>query len=80
MHSPQQIELQSEIQDALKRAKCKRALYLYDESGEKHLLGVFSPKKASQIKKYMRSKKLIGRLSEFEVKTTEPDSQFRFPY
>jgi len=74
------MEYQTEIEDALKRAKCKKVLYIYDESGEKHLLGVFSPKKAFQIKKYLRSRKLIGRLSEFEVKTTEPDSHFNFSY
>lgn len=78
MQSPQNIDYQTEIKEALKRAKCKKVLYLYNESGDKQLLGVFSYKKASQIKKYLRSKKLIGRLSEFEVRTTEPDSIFNF--
>jgi len=76
MQTPQKIDYSAEIEAALRRAKCKKVLYLYDESGEKQLLGVFSLKKASQIKKYFRQKKIIGRLSEFEVKTTEPDSQF----
>jgi uncharacterized protein with ATP-grasp and redox domains len=76
MQLPQKINYQSQIQEALKKAKCKKVLYLYDEYGEKHLLGVFSPKKASLVKNYLRSKKMIGRLSEFDVKTTEPDSQF----
>ncbi len=78
MPSTQKIDYQSEIEDALKRAKCKKVLYLYDESGEKNLLGVFSPKKAIEIKRYLRNKKLIGRLSEFEVRTTEPDSIFNY--
>lgn len=76
MQSPHKIDYRAEIEAALKRARCKKVLYLYDENGEKHLLGVFSYKKANQIKKYLRSKKLMGRLSEFEVKTTEPDSPF----
>jgi len=78
MPSTQKIDNQAEIEDALKRAKCKKVLYLYNESGDKHLLGVFSPKKASQIRKYLRTKKLSGRLSEFNVKTTEPDSIFNY--
>ncbi|MFP4082263.1 MAG: hypothetical protein ACLFVG_05830 [Candidatus Aminicenantes bacterium] len=76
MQVPQDMDYQRQIQEALKRAKRKKVLYLYNEYGEKHLLGVFSPKKASQVKNYLRSKKLIDRLSEFDVKTTEPDSQF----
>ena len=78
MQSPQKIENLSEIQEALKKAKCKKVLYLYNDYGEKQMLGVFSEKRASQIKKHLRTKKLIDRLSEFEVKTTEPDSQFSF--
>ncbi|MFQ6108613.1 MAG: hypothetical protein ACE5L7_03555 [Candidatus Aminicenantales bacterium] len=78
MQSPQKIDYQIQIEEALKRAKCKKVLYLYDDYGEKHMLGVFSPKKASQIKKYLQQKKLLNRLSEFEVKTTEPDSYFNF--
>lgn len=76
MQLPQNIDYQIEVEEALKRAKCKKVLYFYDDYGERHLLGVFSLKKASQIKKYLRSKKLIDRLSEFDVKTTEPDSHF----
>ena len=76
MQLPLNTSYQTEVEEALKRAKCKKVLYLYNESGERRLLGVFSGKKASQIKKYLRSKKLIDRLSEFEVRTTEPDSPF----
>ncbi len=78
MQTPQKIDYSAEIQEALKKAKCKKVLYLYDESGEKQFLGVFSTKKAIQIKKFFRQKNLIGRLSEFEVKTTEPDSHFNW--
>ena len=76
MQTPQKIDYSAEIEAALKKAKCKKVLYLYDESGDKQFLGVFSMKKATEIKKFFRQKKLIGRLSEFEVRTTEPDSQF----
>ncbi|NIO49224.1 MAG: hypothetical protein GTN73_07290 [Candidatus Aminicenantes bacterium] len=69
--------MQKQIDEALKRAKCKKVLYFYDESGYKKLLGVFDKKKASQIKKYYRSRNLINRLTEYEVVTTEPDSIFR---
>lgn len=68
--------IQKQIDEALKRAKCKKVLYFYDESGHKRLLGVFEKKKASQIKKYYRSRKLINRLTEYEVLTTQPDSIF----
>ena len=78
MQSPQKIEYSAEIEAALRKAKCKKVLYLYDESGEKQFLGVFGLKKASEIKRYFRQKNLIGRLSEFEVRTTEPDSQFNW--
>lgn len=78
MQLPHNIDYQTEIEEALKRAKCKKVLYLYNESGDKHLIGVFSNKKAAQIKKYLRNKKLIGRLSEFDVRTTEPDSSFNY--
>ena len=54
MQTPQKIDYSSEIEAALRKAKCKKALYLYDESGEKQFLGVFSLKKALQIKKYFR--------------------------
>ena len=78
MQTPQKIDYNDEIEAALRKAKCKKVLYLYDESGEKQFLGVFSTKRAVQIKKFFRQKKLIDRLSEFEVKTTEPDSQFNW--
>lgn len=68
--------IQKQIDEALKRAKSKKVLYFYDESGHKRLLGVFEKKKASQIKKYYRSRKLINRLTEYEVLTTQPDSIF----
>jgi len=68
--------MQKQVDEALKRAKCKKVLYLYDESGYRKLLGVFDKKKASQIKKYFRSRNLINRLTEYEVVTTEPDSIF----
>jgi hypothetical protein len=51
-------------------------LYFYDELGHKKLLGVFDKKKASQIREYYRSRKLVDRLTEQEVRTTEPDSIF----
>jgi hypothetical protein len=76
MQSVQDTNFQRQIDEALKRAKCKKVLYFYDESGYKRMLGVFDKKKASQIKKYYRSKKLIDRLTEYEVVTTEPDSIF----
>ncbi len=68
--------MQKQIDEALKRAKCKKVLYFYDESGHKKLLGVFDKKKASQIKQHYRSRNLINRLTEYEVVTTEPDSIF----
>jgi len=77
MQSVQNTNFQKQIEEALKKAKCKKVLYFYDESGHRRLLGVFDKKKASQIKKYFRSQKLIDRLTEYEVITTEPDSIFR---
>jgi len=76
MQSVQDTNFQKQIEYALKNAKCKKVLYFYDESGNKRLLGVFDKKKASQIKKYFRTLKLIDRLTENEVITTEPDSIF----
>ena len=76
MQTVQDINMQKQIDEALKRAKCKKALYFYDENGRKRLLGVFDKKKASQIKKYYRSRNLLNRLTEYEVVTTEPDSIF----
>jgi hypothetical protein len=76
MQTMQETNMQKQIDEALKRAKSKKVLYFYDESGHRKLLGVFDKKKASQIKKYYRSRKLIDRLTEYEVVTTEPDSIF----
>ncbi len=76
MQTVQDTNMQKQIDEALKRAKCKKVLYFYDESGHRKLLGVFDKKKASQIKKYYRSRNLINRLTEYEVVTTEPDSIF----
>lgn len=76
MQMPQKLDYQAEIEAALKKAKCKKVLYLYDEYGEKHLLGVFSLRKVPRIKKVLRNRKLIDRISEFDVRTTEPDSHF----
>jgi len=74
MQSVQDANLQKQIEEALKRAKYKKVLYFYDESGYRRLLGVFDKKKASQIKKRLRSQNLINRLTEFEIRTTEPDT------
>ncbi len=76
MQTVQDANLQRQIDEALKRAKIKSALYFYDESGYKRLIGVFEKKKAAEVKKYYRDRKLINRLTEFEIKTTEPDSSF----
>jgi hypothetical protein len=78
MQSLQTIDLQQQIEEASKKAKPKKALYLYDETGNRELLGVFSQKKADQIRKYLKSKDLGDRLTEFEVRTTEPDADFDF--
>ena len=74
MQLVQDINLQKQIEEALKKAEYKKVLYFYDEYGYKKLLGVFNKKRASQIKKYFRSQKLINRLTEFDIRTTEPDS------
>ncbi len=78
MQSIQTIDLQQQIEEASKKAKPKKALYLYDETGNRELLGVFSQKKADQIRRYLKSKDLLNRLTEFEVRTTEPDTDFDF--
>ena len=78
MQTIQTIDLQQQIEEASKKAKPKKALYLYDEAGNRELLGVFSQKKADQIRRYLKSKDLLNRLTEFEVRTTEPDSEFDF--
>ncbi len=78
MQATESIEYKSQIEEAYKRAKCKKALYLYDESGTRQFLGVFSKKRASEIRDSLREKELLGRLTEFEVLTTEPDSEFAY--
>ena len=78
MQVQQNIEYQSQIMEALKRAKPKKVLYLYDETGNKFLLGVFNKKKSEEIKKHLRAKKMLNRLSEFDIITTEPDSEFTY--
>jgi hypothetical protein len=76
MQSVQDTNFQRQIDEALKRAKFKKAIYLYDESGYKRLIGVFDKKKAAEVKKYYRDRNLINRLTESEIRTTEPDSSF----
>jgi hypothetical protein len=78
MISPQNLEYRLQIEEASRRAKCKKVLYLYDEYGNRHQLGVFSKKKAEEIKKMLDAKNLINRVSEFEIRTTQPDSNFKF--
>lgn len=78
MQVTQEISYQSQIEDAVKRAKCKKALYLYDETGNKQLLGVFGKKKASEIRDYLNANKLLNRLAESDILTTEPDTAFDF--
>ena len=78
MQVQQNMEYDVQINEALKRAKPKKVLYMYDETGNKFLLGVFNKKKAEEIKKYLRIKKMINRLSEFDIITTEPDSEFTY--
>jgi hypothetical protein len=78
MQLQQSTDYQTQIDEALKRAKPKKVLYLYDESGNKFLLGVFNKKRAEEIKDHLRVKKLINRLSEFDIVTTEPDSDFSY--
>jgi hypothetical protein len=76
MQLVQNIDYQRQIEEALKKAKYKKVLYFYDDLGYKRLLGVFSKKTAAQIKNYLRKRKLVDRLTEFDVKTTEPDTTF----
>lgn len=76
MESTLSIDMQQQIEEASRKAKQKKAMYLYDEAGNRELLGVFSQKKADQIRRYLRSKNLLGRLTEFDVRTTEPDTDF----
>jgi len=76
MQLVQNIDYQRQIEEALKKAKYKKVLYFYDDLGYKRLLGVFNKKTTSQIKSYLRKRKLLDRLTEFDVKTTEPDITF----
>ncbi|MBN1272605.1 MAG: hypothetical protein JXB26_10090 [Candidatus Aminicenantes bacterium] len=76
MQTATNTEYQKQIEDALKRAKSKRVLYLYDDLGYKRLLGVFSKKAAEDLKKELRKQKLINRVTEVEIRTTEPDHSF----
>jgi len=76
MQTAQNIDYQKQIEEASKRAKLKKVLYLYDELGYKRLIGIFNPKKASEIKTYLRRKKLLNRVTEAEIRTTEPDHDF----
>jgi uncharacterized GH25 family protein len=78
MQVQQDIDYQSQITEALKRAKPKKVLYMYDETGNKFLLGVFNKKKSEEIKKYLDTKKMLNRVSEFDIITTEPDSDFDY--
>ena len=78
MQVVQNIDYQTQIEEALKKAKCKKALYLYDESYNRQFIGIFGLKKASQIKKYLQGKNLGDRIAEFKIKTTEPDTDFKF--
>lgn len=76
MQVPQIIDYQTQINEASRRAKCKKVLYLYDDTGDRHLLGIFNKRKAIEIKKHLGDKNKLERLSEFEIRTTEPDSDY----
>jgi hypothetical protein len=76
MESTLTFDMQQQIEEASRKAKQKKAMYLYDETGNRELLGVFSQKKADQIRRYLKRKELLGRLTEFDVRTTEPDTDF----
>ncbi len=76
MQTMQSINYQKQIEEALKRAKYKKVLYFYDDLGYKRLLGVFNKRTTAQIKNYLRKQKLLDRLTEFDIKTTEPDNTF----
>jgi len=75
MQATQIIDCQTQIEEAAKKAKCKKVLYLYDEAGNKLLLGIFNKRRALQIKKRLLNMNMIGRLSEFDIRTTVPDSK-----
>ena len=76
MQAPQNSDFQIQIEEAVRRAKHKKVLYLYDEAGNKSMLGIFNKQRAVEIKRYFSDRNMINRLSEFEIKTTEPDSEF----
>ena len=78
MQVEQTLDYMHQIEELSKRAKCKKAFYLYDDAGNKQLVGVFSKKKAGEIRKMLREKNMINRLTEFDVKTTEPDTILNF--
>ncbi len=78
MQVNQDTDYNYQIEEAIKRAKCKKAFYLYDETGNRQFLGVFSRKKAVEMKNFFRTKNLINRISESDIKTTEPDTVFDF--
>ncbi|KPJ70219.1 hypothetical protein AMJ44_00455 [candidate division WOR-1 bacterium DG_54_3] len=77
MQTAHNIDYRKQIDEALKRAKLKKVLYLYDELGYKRLLGVFNLKKAEEIKRVLQRKNLINRLTEADIRTTQPDDDFR---
>lgn len=79
MNWPQKVDYKDQIEETLKRAKCKKVFYLYNDQGYKLFFGVFNKKKATEIKRYLRRKNLINRLSESEVKTNMPDTNFKYP-
>jgi len=74
MDASMRADLKAQINEALNRAKWKKACYFYDDFGYRHFIGLFSQKGISEIKRLLREKKLLSRLSEFDVKTTEPDT------
>ena len=78
MQLEQSLDYIRQVEELAKRAKCKKAFYIYDDSGNKQLVGVFSKKRADEIRKLLREKNMINRLTEFDVKTTEPDTSFNF--
>jgi hypothetical protein len=78
MQLEQTLDYMRQIEELAKRAKCKKAFYIYDDAGNKQLIGVFSKKRADEIRKVLREKKMINRLTEFDVKTTEPDTVINF--
>ncbi len=78
MQTAQQTNFQEQIELASQKARNKKALYLYDEYGYKNLLGVFNKETAKQIRCLLERKRMINRLAEFDIRTTEPDTEFNF--